>query len=151
MNIEKRYLTLDNVDRMDGFRFEVLCKLLWSKSGYTAQLTPKRGGDGGINVIAFKGRQGELLQCKSSANHEVGWDAIKEVTTGAARYQAQFAGTKFERLAVTNQRFTSGARVHAEANKVALVERVQLEEMVSRVPNSQPRIRRGSWGLGAAP
>lgn len=132
--VAKRYLTIDDVDRMDGFRFEVLCKLLWSKAGYVAQLTPKRGGDGGIDVIAFKGRDGELLQCKSSASHEVGWDAIKEVTTGAARYQAQFAGTKFRRRAVTNQRFTSGARAHAEANKVTLVERTQLEELLAKHP-----------------
>ncbi len=132
--LDKHYLTLDDVDRLDGFRFEVLCMLLWCKAGYTAQLTPKSGGDGGIDVIAFKGREGELLQCKSSGTREVGWDAIKEVTTGAARYQTQFAGTKFRRLAVTNQRFTNGARVHAEANKVTLIERPQLEELLSRYP-----------------
>lgn len=132
--VPKRYLTIDDVDRMDGFRFEVLCKILWSKVGYVAQLTPKRGGDGGVDVIALRGREGELLQCKSSASHEVGWDAVKEVTTGAARYQAQYAGTKFRKLAVTNQRFTSGARVHAEANKVGLIERVQLEELLAIYP-----------------
>ena len=131
---ERRFLTIDDVDRMDGFRFEVLCKLLWSKAGYTAQLTAKQGGDGGVDVIAFKGRDGELLQCKSSAKNELGWDAIKEVTTGAARYQAQFAGTKFRRLAVTNQRFTSGARTHAEANKVSLIERTQFEQLLGRHP-----------------
>lgn len=134
VRIARRFLTMDDVDRLDGFRFEVLCKLLWSKAGYTAQLTPKRRGDGGVDVIAFKGRDGELLQCKSSANHEVGWDAVKEVTAGAARYQAQFAGTKFRRLAVTNQRFTSGAREQAEANKVSLVERTQFEELLARHP-----------------
>ena len=111
---------MDDVDRMDGFRFEVLCQMLWSKAGFIAQLTPKRNGDGGVDVIALRGREGELLQCKSSVNPEVGWDAIKEVTTGAARYQAKFAGTRFRRVAVTNQRFTSGAREHAEANKVSL-------------------------------
>lgn len=132
--VPKRYLTMDDVDRFDGFRFEVLCKLLWSKAGHVAHLTPKKGGDGGIDVVAFKGRLGELLQCKCSINSEVGWDAIKEVSTGAARYQAQFPGIKFRRLAVTNQRFTSGARQHAEANKVALVQRSEFEELLSRHP-----------------
>ena len=132
--VVRRYLTMDDVDRMDGFGFEVLCKLLWSKSGYLAQVTTKRGGDGGIDVIAFKGRDGELLQCKSSRSHEVGWDAIKEVTTGAALYQARFSGTKFRRLAVTNQTFTSGARAHALANRVALVERPRIEEMLGAYP-----------------
>jgi HJR/Mrr/RecB family endonuclease/superfamily II DNA or RNA helicase len=134
VDLKRRFLTMDDVDRMDGFRFEVLCKLLWSKSGYTAELTNKRGGDGGIDVIAFKRREGELLQCKSSSGHEVGWDAIKEVTTGAARYQARFPGTLFRRVAVTNQRFTSGAREHAEGNRVTLVERWRLEEMLAKHP-----------------
>lgn len=134
VRIEKRHLTMDDVDRLDGFRFEVLCKLLWTKAGYLAQLTPKRGGDGGVAIIAFKGRDGEFLQCKTSIGQEVDRDAIKEVTAGAARYQAEFGEAKFRRLAVTNQRFTAGARSHAEANEVALVERPQLEEMLSRYP-----------------
>lgn len=132
--VPKRFLTMDDVDRLDGFRFEVLCKLLWSKAGHVAHLTPKKGGDGGIDVIALKGREGELLQCKSSVNPEVGGDGIREVNTGAALYQARFAGTKFRRIAVTNQRFTSGARELAAANKVTLVERTQFEELLSRHP-----------------
>ena len=64
----------------------------------------------------------------------MGWDAIKEVTAGAARYQAQFMGTRFRRFAVTNQRFTTGAREHAERNKVQLFERTQIEEMLARHP-----------------
>ena len=130
----RRYLTMDDVDRMDGFGFEVLCKLLWSKSGYVAQVTTKRGGDGGIDVIAFKGREGELLQCKSSKDREVGWDAIKEVTTGAALYQLRFSSTKFRRFAVTNQTFTTGAWAHALANRVTLVERPRIEEMLGAHP-----------------
>lgn len=130
----KRYLTIDDVDRMDGFRFEVLCQMLWTRAGFAAQLTPKRGGDGGIDVVALRGREGELLQCKSSVNADVGWDAVKEVTAGAAKYQVRFAGTRFLRVAVTNQRFTRGAREQAQANEVRLVERAQLEQLLSRHP-----------------
>lgn len=132
--LPKRYMTMDDVDRMDGDGFEALCCLLWNKRGFQATVTPKRGGDGGIDVIAFKGREGELLQCKSSKSAEVGWDAIKEVTAGAARYQARFAGTRFRRLAVTNQGFTSGAVVQAQANHVELVTRARLEELLGTHP-----------------
>jgi HJR/Mrr/RecB family endonuclease len=132
--LPKRYLTMDDVDRMDGNSFEVFCCLLWGKQGYQATVTSKKGGDGGIDVVAFKDRDGELLQCKSSKSTEVGWDAIKEVTAGAARYQARFAGTRFRRVAVTNQGFTSGAIVQAEANQVELVTRVRLEELLGRHP-----------------
>ncbi|WP_429261609.1 hypothetical protein [Paraburkholderia atlantica] len=49
-------------------------------------------GDGGIDVMALKGKEGELLQCKSSANAELGWNAVKGVAAGAARYQNTYAG-----------------------------------------------------------
>lgn len=133
-SMPKRHLTLDDVDRMDGFAFEVFCCILWGKRGYQTSLTPKRGGDGGVDIVALQGRTGELLQCKSSVNAEVGWDAIKEVTTGAARYQARFAGTRLRRVAVTNQRFTTGAAEHANANHVELVTRSQLQDYMSMHP-----------------
>lgn len=132
--LAKRYLTMDDVDRMDGDGFEAFCCLLWDKRGFQSSVTPKRGGDGGIDVVALKGRDGELLQCKSSKSAEVGWDAIKEVTAGAARYQARFSGTRFRRVAVTNQSFTSGAVLQAEANQVDLVTRPRLEELLGQSP-----------------
>jgi hypothetical protein len=133
-SLPRRFLTIDDIDRMDGEGFEVFCRLLWERQGYQAAVTTKRGGDGGIDIVALKGREGQLLQCKSSKNSEIGWDAIKEVTAGAARYQAQYARTLFRRLAVTNQGFTSGAVAQAEANRVELVAREQLETLMARHP-----------------
>ncbi|MDO9074110.1 MAG: SNF2-related protein [Rubrivivax sp.] len=132
--VPKRYLTMDDVDRMDGDSFETLCCLVWGKRGFQATVTPKRGGDGGIDVVAFKGREGELVQCKSSKSAELGWDAIKEVVAGAARYQARFRGTRFRRVAVTNQEFTRGAREQADANQVELITRGRLEEQLGAHP-----------------
>lgn len=134
--IPKRYLTMDDVDRMDGLGFEVFCCLLWGKKGFQSTLTPKHGGDGGIDVVALSGREGELLQCKSSIRSAVGWDAIKEVTAGAALYQKRFAKTRFRRVAVTNQEFTSGAITQAEANRVELVTRQRLAEELGTHPIS---------------
>ena len=132
--LPKRFLAMDDVNRMDGISFEVFCCVLWRKRGFLANITPKRGGDGGIDVVALQGRDGELLQCKSSKSAEVGWDAIKEVTAGAARYQSRFSGTRFKRVAVTNQNFTSGAIAQAEANQVHLVTRKHLEDMLGVHP-----------------
>lgn len=132
--LPKHLLTMDDVDRMDGFGFEVLCCLLWSKRGYQASMTPKHGGDGGIDVVALKGREGELLQCKSSKSAELGWDAVKEVAAGAARYQARFSGTRFKKVAVTNQGFTTGAVTQAEANQVHLVTRSKIEDWLGAKP-----------------
>ncbi|MGE5451875.1 MAG: SNF2-related protein [Acidobacteriota bacterium] len=127
-------LAIDDVDRMDGDGFEALCALLWSKQGFQAFITPKRGGDGGIDIVALQGKDGELIQCKSSRSADLGWDAIKEVVAGAARYQARFAGTRLKRVAVTNQSFTSGAVQQAEANHVQLVQRADIELLLTSYP-----------------
>jgi HJR/Mrr/RecB family endonuclease len=134
VKVERRMLNPDDVDRLDGFSFEVLCMLLWSKAGYTAQVTPKKGGDGGIDVLTIKGREGELLQCKSSSSTEVGWDAVKEVTAGAAKYQACYPGVMFRRVAVTNQRFNSNAHAQAGVNRVNLMEREHLLKLLQQHP-----------------
>jgi hypothetical protein len=131
-----RIFTLEDVDRMDGYSFEAFCRLLWSKRGYQAHLTQKSRGDGGIDVVALRSREGELLQCKSSQSPEVGWDAVKEVTAGAARYQRQFTSTKFRRIAVTNQRFNSGAHEQARFNQVELLERPDIESLLAQYPIS---------------
>ena len=149
--LPQRYLTMDDVDRMDGDGFESFCCLLWAKRGYQSRVTPKRGGDGGIDVVALMGGTGELLQCKSSKSADVGWDAIKEVTAGAAKYQARFAGTKLRKVAVTNQRFNGGAMLQAEANHVGLVTRPQLEELLGKhlVTNHEFDEALMAWSVGA--
>lgn len=136
VDIPERMLTLDDIDRMDGDSFELFCQILWSKQGFQAAVTEKAGGDGGVDVIALKGRHGELLQCKSSINDGVGWDAIKEVNTGAARYQLQFAGTRFKKVAVTNQNFNANAASHAQACQVHLIQRGDLEALLQILPIS---------------
>lgn len=134
VDVPRRFLTLDDVDRLDGFGFEAFCCLLWEKQGFQASVTKKRGGDGGIDVIAIKGPRGELLQCKCSINSKIGWDAIKEAAAGATKYQAKFPGTRFSKIAVTNQHFTSGALEQATANQVHLVTRSGLEELLGIHP-----------------
>lgn len=123
-------------NRLDGSSFEYLCRLLWEKQGYVASVTAKRRGDGGIDVIALQGKDGELLQCKTSTSAEIGWDAVKEVSGGAARYQTTYSGTRFKRVCVTNQRFNAGAHAQGEANRVHLIERGRLEELLLRHPVS---------------
>ncbi len=132
--IPVRNLTIDDVDRLDGHGFEVLCCLLWEQRGFVSKLTDKKGGDGGIDVLAFSGKKGELLQCKSSRSNEVGWDAVKEVTAGAALYQARYPATQFAKVVVTNQRFNKNAAAQADANQVEMVTRGQLQTWLQDHP-----------------
>lgn len=98
--------------------------------GYRGQV------NGGIDIVAISGKEGELIQCKSSIKADLGWDAIKEVTGGAARYQAQFAGTRLRKVAVTNQGFNATAIEQAAVNQVELITRRQLEELLGQHPVS---------------
>jgi HJR/Mrr/RecB family endonuclease len=134
IQIGLRHLTMEDVDRLDGNSFEYLCRLLWEKRGYVASVTTKMRGDGGIDVIALQGKEGELLQCKSSTNAELGWDAVKEVAAGAARYQNTYSGTRFKRICVTNRRFNTHAHDQADANRVRLIERDELEHLLIQYP-----------------
>lgn len=130
------FLTMDSVDRMDGSSFEVFCEILWTRQGFLASVTEKKGGDGGIDVVALRGAVGELLQCKSSIRDAIGWDAIKEVAAGAARYQARYPNSVFEKVAVTNQTFNEPARLQAAANGVRVMEREELARLLGAHPIS---------------
>lgn len=132
--IQKRILTMLDVDRMDGYGFEHFCAMLWKKQGYDASVTKKRPGDGGVDVVALKGKKGFLLQCKSAARGSIGWDAIKEVAAGSALYSSRYPKTQLRLLAVTNQVFNSEAEGQAKALRVEMVVRKDLEELMSRFP-----------------
>jgi len=128
-------LNMHDIDTMDGDSFEVACKLILGHKGYTSYVTEKIGGDGGIDVVALKNPEGILIQCKNSgvAGNQLGWDAIKEVTGGAAKYQMLHPGVKFSKLAITNQYFNSSASEQAKLNHVRLVQRDELEKMLAEL------------------
>ncbi len=130
--IAARILNIEDVDQLDGNSFETFSALLFSKQGYISQVTDKRQGDGGIDLIATYSGSGLLVQCKSTQSSTIGWDAIKEVVGGAMRYQAKMPSVKFKKIAITNQRFNSNATEQANFNHVELVDRKQIEEMLQK-------------------
>jgi len=132
--IQRRILTMLDVDRMDGYGFEHFCAILWKKQGYDAAVTKKRPGDGGVDVVALKGKKGFLIQCKSAAKGPIGWDAVKEVAAGSAQYGIRYPKTELRLLAVTNQSFNADAESQAQALRVGVVVRKDLEELMSRFP-----------------
>ena len=93
----------------DGF--EVLCAVLWNSCGYPTVYRTPMSGDGGVDVVALRGKEGVLIQCKSSSieGQQLGWDGIKEVVAGAAAYSAKHAGVAFKKVVCTNQGFNETA------------------------------------------
>ena len=62
---EDRPLSIEDVKFLDPDTFEAFCTLLWSKQGFTFVYRTKRSGDGGIDVVALKGKTGALIQAKT--------------------------------------------------------------------------------------
>ncbi len=118
-------LELNDVDSFSGDQFERLYCLLLEAEGWEAKQTPKQGGDGGIDIVAIKDQNGLLIQCKRSKK-PLGWEAIKEVVAGAAKYQHLYPNISFNKLAVTNHSFNANSKEQAYYNKVQLWERTEL-------------------------
>ncbi|MCE2867874.1 MAG: restriction endonuclease, partial [Oxalobacteraceae bacterium] len=123
---------IEDIDRLDGDSFETFTALLFSKQGYMSQVTEKRRGDGGIDLIAIANGSGLLVQCKSSQSSSIGWDAVKEVVGGAMRYQSKMPSVKFKKVAITNQRFNASAVEQAAFNHVELLDRAHIEQLLQR-------------------
>lgn len=106
-------LTRGPLARLQPAAFERLCRLRLERDGYLAKLTP-RSGDGGIDVVAFKGTTGVLVQCKSSRRpRNLGWEAVRDVVAGAEAYRQRHPEVRFVLVAATNQCFTEGATEQA--------------------------------------
>ena len=128
-------LTLDDVLRLQAISFEIYCSLLWSRQGYATYLT-KNSGDGGVDVVAIKGKGGLLIQCKSTSTdgNRMDWNAIKEVVAGEAAYSLCHPGVQFQKVAVTNQYFNEYAITQASYNAVELVTRDEFKDLIVSFP-----------------
>lgn len=133
-----------DIGSMDADSFEVFCALLWSKQGYSRTIRTPRSGDGGVDVIAIRGKNGVVIQCKSSSiqGREHGWDAVKDVSAGVAAYAARYQGVSFRMVAATNQRFNGTARSQAAVLHVELVDGEGLADLLNKYPVKQGELAR---------
>ena len=131
---------LDDVSSLDPDAFEALCALLWSKRGYPRTIKTARSGDGGIDVVAIRGKEGVVIQCKSSSveGRELGWEAVKDVAAGVRAYSERHPGISFSMVAATNQKFNGTAKSQAKTLGVELVEGDDLLRLLTQYP-----VRRG--------
>ena len=134
----------EEIASLDPDAFEAFCALLWSKRGYSRSIRTPKSGDGGVDIVAIKGKEGVLIQCKSSTveGRELGWDGIKDVSAGATIYAARFPGIRFSMVAVTNQRFNGNAREKAKLLHVEVIERNELEKMLLDHPIKRGELER---------
>lgn len=117
------YITLNEIDLLDGFQFEYYLKLLFKKMGYAVEQTPL-SRDQGADLIINKHGEKTVIQAKRY-HGKVGNTAIQEVVASIAYYNADKC------LVLTNSEFTASAIELASSNNVKLVDRFELEKLIS--------------------
>jgi hypothetical protein len=126
----------EDISSMDSDAFEAFCALLWSKMGYRNTFKTPRVGDGGVDVVALRGNEGIVIQCKVSSvvGKELGWEAVKDVAAGAPAYSERFPGVRLSMAATTNQLFNETARCQANVLHVELFDGGDLAKMLRENP-----------------
>lgn len=130
------WITTKHLPQVVGRPFEALCRALWKSQGYNCLLTPSTG-DGGVDIIAIKGSDGLLIQCKASEiTRGLGWSAINEIVAGSVAYEQQFPDVRFRKVAATNQFFNDNSIRQARHNDVSLIDKGILSEWLLLYPQA---------------
>ncbi|MHC0038805.1 restriction endonuclease [Pseudoneobacillus sp. C159] len=128
-NEKVRKSKIKDIDTMTGTQFEYFLKLIFTDQGYKVQTT-KVTGDFGADLVMTKGEKRIVVQAKRY-NSRVGIKAIQEVVSSIAHYQAN------EGWVVTNNEFTDAAIQLAKSNRIKLIERNELIQMLSSLEEQQ--------------
>ncbi|WP_423410233.1 restriction endonuclease [Heyndrickxia sp. MSNUG] len=113
---------IEEIDKMDGFEFEHFLKPIFERQGYVTTVT-QGSSDYGADLILRKGHKKYVVQAKRYSSN-IGVGAVQQVVGAIRYYRASGA------IVVTNQYFTPAAIELAKVNKVRLIDRDKLAEMV---------------------
>jgi len=114
-----------DIDKMDGRQFEHYLGHLFKSHGYSVNVT-KAAGDYGADLVISKEGKKIVVQAKRY-NKNVGLKAVQEAHTAINHYGAT------EAWVVTNSGFTEQAVTLARSNKVKLLSRNDLIEMILKM------------------
>jgi len=111
-----------DVDKMTGVEFEDFLATYFRERGYRVNLTATKG-DFGADLILEKSGRRIVVQAKRYRKN-VGIKAVQEVVGAIAHYRADSG------MVITNSYFTPSAKKLARSNRVKLVDRDRLIQML---------------------
>ncbi len=125
-------ITIENVDSLEGYDFEMLVCVLMENCGFKCKQTPK-SKDYGADVLATKEGITLALQTKLYYGHTVGNKAVQEAYSAKTYFNAQVG------VVVTNSTFTKNAINSAQKLNVMLWDRQVFKTLLKQTPkqNSQ--------------
>lgn len=124
---KSKSLSLTDIDRIYPHLFEASIATLYKKQGFEVYLTPY-SNDKGVDVVVLKKGENYLIQVKQTKSL-VGNDAIQEICTAKNYYEGKF-NEQFNLLTVTNNDYSSSAKILAKANNIQLFNRNHLENLI---------------------
>ena len=136
-------LTIGDVDKMDGRRFEYLVAALYIAQGRDAFAT-KASADHGADVVVLDGASPLLVQTKCFRDGSRLSNSVVQEVVGALRYYAELYICYFTPVVVTNRHLSKGAHELAASNDVTVVEREQLLKLLVDFPVTDIDIERAS-------
>lgn len=121
---------IDEIDRMDGKKFERYLEVLFNKLGYRVERT-RYVGDYGADLITKKDGVKTVIQAKRFKN-KVSIKAVQEAVAAKGKYGCS------EAMVVTNSYYTKQAEELAIANSVKLWNRKDLANALLSVKKEGP-------------
>jgi HJR/Mrr/RecB family endonuclease len=121
-------LSMLDIDRLNSNLFESSIAALYKKQGYEIYLTPY-SNDKGVDVVALKNGENYLIQVKQT-NSLVGNEAIKEICTAKVYYENKFK-EEFNLLILTNNDYSSSAKILAKSSDIQLFNRYHLDTLIN--------------------
>jgi SNF2 family DNA or RNA helicase len=128
-------LSIKDVDELSGHNFEKFCKKLFSREGYTTQLTETNDQGADIVAVRNEGKAGILIQCKIKQNpsKNVSNNAVQEIVASKSYYEDLYKDFSFTLLVITNAKgYTQSAGQLAKANDVQLWGRSKVKELIEK-------------------
>ncbi|MEA2033802.1 MAG: restriction endonuclease [Euryarchaeota archaeon] len=118
-------VTLEELNKMNGYEFERFLRVLYEKNGYKVMQT-KLSKDQGADLVIVKDGERIVVQAKRYSN-KVSNKAIQEVVAAIKHYGADRG------IVVTTNEFTQSAMELAESNDIELVDRNKLKKLMENV------------------
>lgn len=123
-------LTIEQVDRMNAYNFDLLAGMIYQAQGYFVRETPKAGAQG-ADVLLERAGERTVVQTKLDPN-SVGNAAVQEAMAAKVYYHCHHA------IILSNHHFTPSAVELALRGGVTLVDRAGLMAMLDAF-NHRPK------------
>lgn len=118
-----RKITINDIDMMNGYKFEEIIGKLFQNMGYLVEYTPL-SNDQGADLILTKYEEKKAVQVKNYTSN-VSNSAIQQVVAAKKYYGCNSC------IVITNSYFTKSAIELGNANGVKLIDRDELQQLIN--------------------